>query len=104
MTDANCQDGIANGLEDRVYGALRLVIDPEIGLDIVTLGLVYNVEINGDVVDITFSLTTPGCPMEHAIRGGILQAVGQVEGIGQVRPNLVWEPRWDPSRVEPGAL
>jgi metal-sulfur cluster biosynthetic enzyme len=104
MTDTNYQEDTANSLMDRVYGALRLVIDPEIGLDIVTLGLVYNVEINGDVVDITFSLTTPGCPMEHAIRGGILQAVGQVEGIGQVRPNLVWEPRWDPSRVEPGAL
>lgn len=89
---------------DRVYDALKTVIDPEIGLDIVTLGLVYHVSLDGDAADVTFTLTTRGCPMEHAIRGGILQAVGQVEGIGAVRPNLVWEPRWDPSMVEPGVL
>lgn len=91
-------------LVDRVYDALRLVIDPEIGIDIVTLGLVYHVAVDGEATDITFSLTTRGCPMEHAIRGGILQSVGQVEGISEVRPNLVWEPRWDPSMVEPGVL
>jgi metal-sulfur cluster biosynthetic enzyme len=104
MIGAHPDDGSANDLLDRVYGALRRVIDPEIGLDIVTLGLVYNVEIHGDAVDVTFSLTTRGCPMEHAIRRGILRAVGSVEGVGLVRPILVWEPRWDPGRVEEGAL
>lgn len=89
---------------DRVYDALKTVIDPEIGLDIVTLGLVYHVAMEADTAVVTFTLTTRGCPMEHAIRGGILQAVGNVEGVGAVNANLVWEPRWDPSMVEPGVL
>lgn len=89
---------------DRVYDALRTVIDPELGIDIVTLGLVYHVAMEDTAADVTFSLTTPGCPMEGIIRGGILQAVAQVEGVETVRPNLVWDPRWDPSMVEPGVL
>lgn len=89
---------------DRVWAALRHVFDPEIGVDIVTLGLVYGVDVEGGVAEVTFSLTTPGCPMEHAIRGGILQSVGRVSGIREVRANLVWEPRWHPGMAEKGAL
>lgn len=87
---------------DRVMEALRGVIDPELGLDIVTLGLVYTVDVHDGQADVTFTLTTPGCPMERAIRGGIVEAVGQVDGVQQVNPNLVWEPRWNPSFVEEG--
>lgn len=94
----------AGELGDSVWEALRCVIDPEIGLDIVTLGMVYQVEIDGGQADITFTLTTPGCPMEHAIRGGIHHAVGSVPGIESVNPILVWEPRWHPGMVEEGAL
>lgn len=91
-------------LRERIVDALREVIDPEIGLDIITLGMVYEVEVRGDEADITFTLTTPGCPMEHAIKGGILQAVHRVPGIEQVNPILVWEPRWHPGLVEEGVL
>lgn len=91
-------------LRDSVYEALRCVIDPEIGLDIVTLGMVYEVRVHDGQADITFSLTTPGCPMEHAIRGGIHHAAGSVPGIETVNPILVWEPRWHPGMVEEGAL
>jgi metal-sulfur cluster biosynthetic enzyme len=104
MIETRSAGDTANDLMERVYGALQTVIDPEIGLDIVTLGLVYNVEIQDGAVDVTFSLTTRGCPMEHAIRGGILRALGSVEGVRAVRPILVWEPRWDPSRIAEGAL
>jgi len=97
-------DSVERPLIDRVYDALRHVSEPEIGLGIVTLALVYDVAVDGGAVDVTFSLTTRGCPMEHAIRGGILQAVGAVEGIDVVRPHLVWEPAWHPGMVAPGVL
>ena len=83
-----------------VYDALVDVIDPEIGLDIVTLGLVYDIDIRDGVVEVVFTLTTRGCPMESVVRAGIEQVVSRLPGVREVVPRLVWEPRWDPSRLE----
>lgn len=88
---------------EAVWRALGTVIDPELGLDIVTLGLVYGVEAGGDGVTITHTLTTPGCPMERLITDGILAAAGTVPGLGRVETRLVWDPAWHAGMIAPGA-
>lgn len=92
-----------------IWNALRTVIDPEIGLDIVTLGLVYDVEVAatddaiGNRAIVTHSLTTPGCPMEAIITSGIRRAVSQVADVSAVETRLVWDPVWHSGMIAPGA-
>jgi metal-sulfur cluster biosynthetic enzyme len=87
-----------------IWTALGTVIDPELGLDIVTLGLVYGVEIDGTTAHVTHTLTTPGCPMTRVIADGIRQAVLAVDGIDEIAAHVVWDPAWHPGMIAPNTF
>lgn len=85
------------------WRALEMVIDPEVGLDIVTMGLVYDLVIRDDVAHVTHTLTSRGCPLEAVITEGIRETLGFVRGIQGVETHLVWEPAWHPGMIAKGA-
>ena len=87
--------------EDIVKLALRRVKDPELNLNIVDLGLVYAIAVDGTVVNIDMSLTSPGCPSGPEIMGEAEKEVRAVAGVSDVKVNLVWSPFWSPERIEP---
>ena len=87
--------------EDQVRLALRRVKDPEIVLNIVDLGLVYEVSVDGADVNIDMSLTSPGCPAGPQILHEAEEQARTVPGVGAVNVNLVWSPPWTPERIEP---
>jgi metal-sulfur cluster biosynthetic enzyme len=86
-----------------VWRSLATVIDPELGLDIVTLGLVYGATIDDDVACVTHTLTTRGCPMERLITDGIRTAAAGVDGIRHVETRLVWDPAGNSGMIAPNA-
>jgi metal-sulfur cluster biosynthetic enzyme len=89
-------------LADRVRLALRKVKDPELNLNIVDLGLVYDIVADGNgKVDVDMSLTSPGCPAGPQIMGDVENAVKAVSGVTDLNINLVWDPMWSPERIEP---
>jgi metal-sulfur cluster biosynthetic enzyme len=87
--------------EDVVRAALRRVKDPELNLNIVDLGLVYGIAVDGPKVSIDMSLTSPGCPSGPEIMTAAEQQVRSLEGVEDVAVNLVWDPMWSPDRIEP---
>ena len=88
---------------DDVLEALSNVIDPELGLDFVELGLVYGVEIDGGRVDVTFTLTTPACPIGPQVSEQMKEFVGEVPGVEEVVPNMVFTPPWTPEKMSEDA-
>lgn len=84
---------------ERVRAALRSVVDPEVGLDVVTMGLVYGIAVEGSTVRVRHTLTTPGCPMEAVLTRGIEEAARSVPGVERVETEVVWEPPWHPGRI-----
>ncbi|HEY7406785.1 MAG TPA: metal-sulfur cluster assembly factor [Gemmatimonadaceae bacterium] len=87
--------------EEQVKMALRRVKDPELNLNIVDLGLVYGVRVDGAKVNVDMSLTSPGCPSGPEIMTGAEEAVRTIPGVEDVQVNLVWTPFWTPDRIEP---
>ncbi|MEP6991573.1 MAG: metal-sulfur cluster assembly factor [bacterium] len=81
--------------------ALRKVKDPDLNLNIVDLGLVYDVRVHGADVEVDMSLTSPGCPSGPEIMGDAERKLQAIPGVGTVTINLVWTPLWSPDRIEP---
>ena len=86
---------------DQAKLALRRVKDPELNLNIVDLGLVYDIEVDGSTVRVDMSLTSPGCPSGPEIMGEAEQQLRTLPGVTDVQMNLVWSPPWTPERIEP---
>lgn len=89
---------------EEVQEALREVIDPELGLDFMELGLVYDVSVDAaGVVKITYTLTTPGCPIGPQVEQQIHEYVGQLDGVSAVEPTLTFTPPWSPEQMSEDA-
>jgi nitrogen fixation NifU-like protein len=87
----------ANGNpEDQVKEALKTVMDPELNMNVLDLGLIYGIEIQGPAVKVTYTLTSPGCPLGPVIKGQMNTALLRLPWIKEVDPQLVWSPPWDP--------
>ena len=83
--------------EDEIREVLQDVEDPELGMSIVELGLVYGVEVDEDgLVTVSMTLTSPACPVGPMLQGMIYHRVSQMPGVEDVEVNLVWNPPWDP--------
>jgi metal-sulfur cluster biosynthetic enzyme len=85
--------------EPTVLDALRQVIDPEIGCNVVDLGLIYGITITGPKVTVQMTLTTPGCPMSESIAQGAQWALLGIAGVEEAAVEIVWEPPWNPSMM-----
>ena len=87
---------------DAVRQALRQVKDPELDMNIVDLGLIYDVEVDeGGLVRINMTLTSPGCPAGPMITNDIYKVVRALDGVKDVDIDIVWEPYWTPERIDP---
>jgi metal-sulfur cluster biosynthetic enzyme len=84
---------------DDVQEALTNVIDPELGLDFVELGLIYSVEIEDSNVFVSFTLTSPGCPIGPQVAEQIEEFVGELDGVGAVHPKMTFTPAWTPEMM-----
>ena len=88
---------------DDVTEALHQVFDPELGLDIVELGLLYDVQIVGNAVTVIYSLTSIGCPAGPLLHEQILEATRGLPGVENVELQLTWDPPWSPERMSEDA-
>jgi metal-sulfur cluster biosynthetic enzyme len=90
-------------MEADVFEALRRIVDPEIGMNLVDLGLIYGVAIDGEHVEVKMTLTTPGCPMHEQLVRGARLAILALDGVEDATVEVVWEPPWNPDMMSPAA-
>ncbi len=84
---------------ERVKKALSEVIDPEIGINIVDLGLIYDIKVEDDTVNVKMTLTVPGCPLGNFILTQAKEKIEEIEGVKNVNIELVWDPPWNISMI-----
>ncbi len=89
--------------EEVVTEALSNVIDPELGLDFVELGLIYGIDVTGVHVHVTFTLTTPACPIGPQVSEQMVEFVGELDGVENVNPKMVFTPPWSPDKMSEDA-
>ena len=100
--DSNAGEGT---IKDRAIGVLKEPYDPEIPVNIYELGLIYGVDTDEDAgkVDVTMTLTTPMCPVADSMPGEIQEKIAALDGVTDVKVDLVWEPPWDMSMLSDAA-
>lgn len=89
-------------LVGQIRQALKVVIDPELGHNIVDLGFVYDVSVEGGLAHITMTATTRGCPAASFLKEGVANSAGLVPGVESVDVTMTFEPPWQPSMIAPG--
>ena len=89
---------------EQIIEALRDVFDPELGMSVVDLGLIYDVTIDAGRVQITMTLTTQGCPLHDSMAEWVRQAVGRIPGVEEVMVSIVFDPPWTPDRIRQDAF
>jgi metal-sulfur cluster biosynthetic enzyme len=89
--------------EQQVMERLDTIDDPELGVSLVDLGLIYDVRCENGRVEVVMTLTTPGCPLHDALIPAVEAAIGELPDVSEVRVSLVWEPAWTLDRIRPEA-
>ncbi|WP_059170911.1 metal-sulfur cluster assembly factor [Bacillus sp. FJAT-27445] len=90
---------------DKIREELKQVLDPELNINVVDLGLIYGIDLaNERDAVITMTLTTPGCPLHDSITAGVKHRIEAMEEIGTATVNLIWEPAWTPENMSAEAL
>jgi len=85
--------------QNQVYRQLVKVMDPELGLSIIKLGLVYDMAIEGGAVTVIMTMTTPACPLGEVLTRDVRRRVGELPWVASVDVRIVWEPRWSPAMI-----
>ncbi|WP_026700657.1 metal-sulfur cluster assembly factor [Salibacterium aidingense] len=87
-------------MKNKVMNALKEVYDPELGINVIDLGLIYEIEVDEkNHVDVKMTLTTPGCPLHDSIVYGVKHCINSLAAVKTVEVQVVWEPAWTPEKM-----